>query len=234
MARGPCEGRCQAARAGTPRQRVTRMPAVRGRAAVRGQDRAHRQARAGTVRARAARMRAVHGQVTRISGVHGRPAVRRPAAWKPVVPGLAVRACGHRGRTGRARKIPRCTGRMPAVRLPAGWRPGLLEQAVRACGIRGRTGRARKVRQRTSPLPAVLGGTIRRRGTGRARKVQRRAALLRKVPGPTAWMPGSQGRSARTAGVLGRRTVRVRSPRRRPAQWAGVLGRTGRARGIRG
>jgi hypothetical protein len=185
------------------RQRTARSPAALG------QDRGPRRARAGTPRPQAARVRAVRGmsrgreqtararQARRARQRKGRmPVAARPAAWRPGVLGLAVLACGIRGRTGRTRKARQHTIRILAV-------PG------------------RAPRDPAVPLRATW-----RRGRGRARRVQRLAARLAEVPGWAAWMPEIRGRPDRTAGVLGRRAVQAgRAPRSRAALRAGVLGR---------
>jgi hypothetical protein len=123
------------------------------------------------------------------------PVVRRLAAWGPGIPGPAVLACGSRGRTGRVRKVRQRTTRMPAALGPAARRPGVLGIAGLACGIR----------QRTTRMPAALGPAARR-------------------PGVLGRTVRSRGRPGRTAGVLGRRTVRARRARQRPTRRAGDRG----------
>jgi hypothetical protein len=121
-------------------------------------------------------------------------AVRRQATRIAEVPGRrAVRGQSRgRDRTARARRARQRRGRMPVVRRLAAWGPGVLGMAVLACGIR----------QRTIRMPAVLGPAARRPGV-LGRTVRRR------------------GRPGRTAGVLGRRTVRARRARQRPTRRAG-------------
>lgn len=124
-------------------------------------------------------------------------AVRRQATRIAEVPGRrAVRGQSRgRDRTARARRARQRRGRMPVVRRLAAWGPGVLGMAVLACGIR----------QRTIRMPAVLGPAARRPGV-LGRTVRRR------------------GRPGRTAGVLGRRTVRARRARQRPTRRAGDRG----------
>jgi len=140
-----------------------------------------------------------------------------------------------RDRTARARRARQRRGRMPVVRRLAAWGPGILGPAVLACGSRGRTGRARKVRQRTIRMPAVLGPAARRPGVlgmaVLACGIRQRTTLMPAVLGPAAPRPGVLGRTVRsrrrpgrTAGVLGRRTVRARRARQRPTRRAGYRG----------
>jgi hypothetical protein len=131
------------------------------------------------------------------------PVARRPTAWGSGILGLAVLACGIRGRTGRQRTI-----RMPAVLGQAGRRPGVLGRAVRRRGGgRARTGRARKVQH-----------------AGRMPEVPESTARMPEVRGPTVRKTGVRGRAGRTAGDLGRRTGRARRARQRVARRAGDRG----------